>query len=251
MFLGSGSTINRGRNLHAIDTRFGPCVHPSGSGSSELYDSFSYSELEDNEDCPQGSKCDHCIARTGLILPLGGGHKDIVPKYSKFPLFGGAGTMGAYGRIYRHTFIGYKDKKTTCGSTQRAVMPSLNPDYTPFVEFFSPKFVDQSLGAMSFIQNPPKGWANPEDCVEFPCTGPYNIVMRFEDAQFTGLKPGLPKTFDIISNNIESTSAQVIPTCNLNTDWNAWLCLDDNIGVMIFDSQDGDRMDRSVQPVYI
>lgn len=54
-----------------------------------------------------------------------------------------------------------------------------------------------------------------------------------------------------MSNNLESESTATIPTCNLNEVWNAYICNNEAIGVMIFDSLDGDRMDRSSQPVYI
>lgn len=103
------------------------------------------------------------------------------------------------------------------------------------------------------IPNPPQGWANPSDCVDFTCTGLYNVVMRLESPQYNGdFTPSLPfSTYSIISNNIESISAQVIPDCKFVEDWNAYRCDDDNIGVLIFDSRDADRMDRASQPIYI
>ena len=53
----------------------------------------------------------------------------------------------------------------------------------------------------------------------------YNIVMYFKNTQLTGLNmPRVGQMFTIISNNIESTSAQVIPTCELQPVWNAYLC---------------------------
>ena len=80
----------------------------------------------------------------------------------------------------------------------------------------------------------------------------YNIVMFFEGVQLRGVtRPLLPPTFTVISNNIESTSAQVIPTCEEERLWNAYKCTVRDIGVMIFDNLDPDRMDRAVQPVYI
>ena len=81
----------------------------------------------------------------------------------------------------------------------------------------------------------------------------YNIVLYFENVSLQGLlRPLLPRSrFSIISDNKLSTSAQVIPNCELQRGWNAWLCETNKIGVMIFDSLDDDRMDRAVQPVYI
>jgi len=119
---------------------------------------------------------------------------------------------------------------------------------------------------LTFLADPSPGWANPEDCVEFPCTGPINVVIRIERASYRDTKrrlgaivekekgrqlAALPRTFAIVASNDMSTSAQVIPDCSYQKSWDAYLCTDDNIGVLLFDSLDGDRMDRSVQPVYI
>ena len=32
---------------------------------------------------------------------------------------------------------------------------------------------------MMHLMDPPRGWANPKDCVEFPCTAPENILLKF------------------------------------------------------------------------
>jgi hypothetical protein len=107
---------------------------------------------------------------------------------------------------------------------------------------------------MVHIANAPQGWANPTDCGPFTCTAPYNIVMRLESPRYGGdsLPFGIPsRTYEIISNNVESISAQVIPDCEYQEEWNAWMCLTDKIGQLIFDSKDADRMDRSSQPIYI
>ena len=65
------------------------------------------------------------------------------------------------------------------------------------------------------------------------------------------LDKDLPQTFQIIANNVMSTSSQVVPQCTKQDSWNAYLCTNDNMGVLIFDSLDADTMDRSVQPIYI
>lgn len=80
----------------------------------------------------------------------------------------------------------------------------------------------------------------------------YNIVMHFDQTVLTGLnRPFVPSRFTIISDNKESVSAQAIDGCELETQWNAWECSSENIGVMIFDNLDPDRMDRALHPVYI
>lgn len=79
------------------------------------------------------------------------------------------------------------------------------------------------------------------------------MAARFKNTRFGGANTpfGIPANFQIVSNNKESISSQVIPGCTLHSMWNAYLCTNDNIGQITFDSLDADRMDRSVQPVYI
>jgi hypothetical protein len=194
-----------------------------------------------------------------MITPTGvdGGHDDRQPKFFKLPLFKGGGSMTGRGLIYDHTFKGYVDTETICGSSQRAIRPWLNPDFTPFTEIFRPKFIDQSVEAITHMGDPPAGWANPQDCVAFPCTGPNNVVMRMEGARFTASRrlsedgrrrlAALPSIGVMIPTNKMSISSQVVPAdCSLYDDWNAYFCTEDMIGTLIFDSLDSDRMDRSV-----
>lgn len=74
VMLGGGSRINRGTNIHSIDTRYGIAVHSAGPESSldepraELIDCKVYAELPENKDCAEGQVCDHCMDRQGLIL---------------------------------------------------------------------------------------------------------------------------------------------------------------------------------------
>lgn len=44
---------------------------------------------------------------------------------------------------------------------------------------------------------------------------------------------------------------QTVDGCEKNDDWNAWLCDNVTLGILLFESQDADRMDRSSQPIYI
>lgn len=45
--------------------------------------------------------------------------------------------------------------------------------------------------------------------------------------------------------------SELIPSCKGNTNWNAYICYNQNLGVLYFSSMDGDWEDRSVQPVYV
>ena len=66
--LGGGSAINRGKNIKSIDTRYGIGVFSAGGGEAQIINSEVYGELMDNEDCPNGSPCDHCFDTRGIIL---------------------------------------------------------------------------------------------------------------------------------------------------------------------------------------
>lgn len=109
---------------------------------------------------------------------------------------------------------------------------------------------------MFFIHSPSQGWINWEDCgIEFTCTGLYNVVIKFEDVSFRGgIQANLPlSTFDITSRNPESTSIDVwkdTRNCYEYEDWNAWLC-EKEYAILLFDSLDDDRMDRSAQPIWV
>lgn len=107
--------------------------------------------------------------------------------------------------------------------------------------------------ALAYIPPPSQGWKNWEDCgIEFTCTGLYNAAFKFIEARWPSGSVGLPNSFDIVSNNVESVSVTAFEdgTCELVTAWNAWLC-DRGWGIMIFDSLDEDRLDRNVAPIYI
>lgn len=91
------------------------------------------------------------------------------------------------------------------------------------------------------------------DCVDFDCTGPENVLLSFVDgltqSGTTSISalPSLP--FDIISKNPGFNDA--LTGCTLNTNWNANVCTGDDMALLEFESLDADKLDRSVQPVYI
>jgi nitrous oxidase accessory protein NosD len=74
IMLGGGSNINKGTNIHSIDTRYGIAVHSAGpehgaeDPRAELHNCKVYAELKDNMDCAPGQACDHCVDRTGMML---------------------------------------------------------------------------------------------------------------------------------------------------------------------------------------
>ena len=113
---------------------------------------------------------------------------------------------------------------------------------------------DVATDALTYYKAPSQGWVNWEDCgIEFTCTGLYNIVARFENVVYEGSRPAkLTDTFTVTSNNEESTSVHTFKDtkCEKIEEWNAFLCTDE-FGLLIFDSLDEDRMDRSAQPIWV
>jgi hypothetical protein len=63
--------------------------------------------------------------------------------------------------------------------------------------------------------DPPEAWANIDDCGNWPCTAPQNVLMSFENTEFVDA-PGIlfntkEKDFQIVSNN--ATAYNNIPGC--------------------------------------
>ena len=44
---------------------------------------------------------------------------------------------------------------------------------------------------------------------------------------------------------------QVVDGCKHMSDWNAWRCENTDLGILLFESMDDDRMDGSAQPIFI
>jgi len=63
------------------------------------------------------------------------------------------------------------------------------PDYTPMLEITNSKFIDIEENAFADFLTPPAAWANIDDCGEFPCTAPLNILYSMKNNVFTGTKP--------------------------------------------------------------
>lgn len=104
---------------------------------------------------------------------------------------------------------------------------------------------------MAWFEAPSRSWANIDDCGDFPCTAPNNIVLDFKGTTYSGVNmPDLQfDSFQIVANtpNVTSTFGE----CNIVSDWNAYACLNPLVGVLVFESLDPDTNDRNVAPIYI
>jgi len=118
------------------------------------------------------------------------------------------------------------------------------------VEFYDTKFIDVDADALAYLMSPPQAWANIKDCGAFPCTAPLNALFTFEDTTFSGSRPRwATKDFQIIANN--TGFAPYIESCEPSEDMNAYVCFEDKLGVLLFESEDDDKFDRSLQPIYV
>jgi hypothetical protein len=117
------------------------------------------------------------------------------------------------------------------------------------MEFFDTTFTDVDVPA--FLWDPPGGWANLDDCGDYPCTGPWNALLSFEGTTWTGSKPAWATdgTFQIIADN--PGFSQYVDGCTHDEPMNAWVCQAESLGVLLFESLDEDRQDRSMQPIYV
>ena len=169
-------------------------------------------------------------------------------------MFSQGGGWGGTSMFYNNRFIGFDSHISACGGRQAAIGNNhWHPDYHPISHYRQNKFIDTDESGMFLLFTPPQGWANLSDCGTFTCTGLYNSLLRMERNSYSGVPSvfGLSKTFEVTANNKESTSTQVTPTCEKKDTWNAYICEMRELGVLLFESQDADRMDRSSQPLYI
>lgn len=105
-------------------------------------------------DCPQGSPCDHCTTARGIIanMPAEGEHRDREEKWDMLPLFNPKGGAMTGDALYDNIeLINFKSDRKTCGERQAAIMPFLQPDYTPFARFENLIFREVSNSAVAFI----------------------------------------------------------------------------------------------------
>jgi len=119
-------------------------------------------------------------------------------------------------------------------------------------EFYDTTFEDIDGDFMTYLNDPSPGWANLADCgAEFSCTGPKNTLLLFTDTVYKGISPipAKPKNFSIIPDVKDFSSK--FDNCELKTAWNAYLCQNDKLGLLLFESEDEDWLDRSMQPIYL
>ena len=104
---------------------------------------------------------------------------------------------------------------------------------------------------MTYLYPPPNEWANIDDCGEFPCTGPNNVLLMFDKIHWSGTVMPLraDSKFQIISGNDEN--AKNYSNCQKIDLWNAYYCTNDQLAMIVFESLDSDAESRLVSPVTV
>lgn len=124
----------------------------------------------------------------------------------------------------------------------------LNPtasDLIPMQEFYDTTFQNCEQDALGFFFEPPQGWAIIKDCGNFPCTAPKNTIFSFKRSKFRGLKPSYAaENFQMIPDTPDFS--EHVPDCEKQPDMNLWTCKNDWLGILQFESEDPDTLDRSM-----
>lgn len=92
--------------------------------------------------------------------------------------------------------------------------------------------------AIAYIMDPPEWWANPSDCIGFPCSAPKNAVFDFANVKYSGAtKPNFTDAnFQIIADT--PGASETFNNCNYKDEWNAWRCVNGYIGQLVFRADD-------------
>jgi len=185
----------RMRYMTFFDNQLGMTLQSAGE-RDELYismrDIVIYGESDvDNLDAP-GQQDPYCPDKTGLQL-FGANRDDKklhptsassfpIHKMKSYAIWGGTITLTDV------TFSGFAGT-TVGGCDRRSVAITRNnfaADYIPIHSFVNTEFINVNENGVAFIRDPNPGWANPTDCIEWPCTPPENVVIKFTGASFSG-----------------------------------------------------------------
>jgi len=118
---------------------------------------------------------------------------------------------------------------------------------------------------MTYFFEPPQSWGNLNDCglecdlegncIPFPCTGPKNTIFSFKGIKWIDSE-GNP---DTQTNALENFSlipsipgyTDNFPDCTKLEAINGHICTNNDLGILVWESQDPDSIDRSIQPILL
>ncbi len=94
-------------------------------------------------------------------------------------------------------------------------------------------------------------WANIDDCGQFPCTSPNNVLIQFYKSTYSGyITPArIEPNFQIISGLVENSGN--FTDCSLVNEWNGYYCHNEDLAIILFESLDEDKLTRILSPITI
>lgn len=93
-------------------------------------------------------------------------------------------------------------------------------DYIPLHSLKSCSFINVADDALAEFTPPIEGWANVQDCGEFPCTAPKNIVIRHTGTTFSG--KNVPVNTDSTGTIVYALDEEPFYNCDYKESWNGW-----------------------------
>jgi len=155
-----------------------------------------YGETQATE-CPgqpnicQTARNNGCFHRSAIMASSYAGHNkpplvDSPPVWPHFKIKADA-SFGGTTTYENMQFFNFNSAYTTCGMRQRLfTLNGFNADYYPSVRLVNPSFTNVAHDALAFLMSPPAEWANIDDCGQFPCTSPNNVLIQIERGTFSG-----------------------------------------------------------------
>ena len=123
------------------------------------------------------------------------------------------------------------------------------PDYTLPTIILESKLFNVDENSIAHMSDPNPDWVNDEDCGNWDCTGLQNAIFKDKDGSILGNEFGgdiIPKNPSIVKRN----------KCYYKEKPNGYFCpkssqTEDEYIVLIFESLDADKMDRTFSPIYV
>lgn len=187
-------------NIISVDNTLGLAINLSGETDKEklitLQNSFIYGENTDiAKDCPDGVGGSATGANCYCAAKMGHMNSSFVRK-DKDPHNPSASARPVHKIKSYHTWNGkaitknttfknFKSELTACGQQQSLFGINYSAsDLIPIHEFHNVNFMNVKYNAVAYIYDPPQSWAVIDDCGEWPCTAPSNVVYNFYNSMF-------------------------------------------------------------------
>ena len=133
------------------------------------------------------------------------------------------GAWGGEVELDNVSFINFS-ASTACEGKQTVIVRNPSAaDYIPAHSFNNTHFVNVSAERLVWIEKPNPEWAAVDptmtinNCGNWPCTAPENVVLKFEGTTFEGGDLTGESAFQITSGHEDVASA--FDTCELKDSW--------------------------------